>query len=121
MFDINLAELIVIGTVALIVIGPKKLPKVARTVGYLMGRAQRYLNEVKLDIARDMELNQLKKIKTEIDEVANGIESSMEGTSKELSQKVKEEIAVSIDDSIIQSVENPLEQMTNDEEKTEKK
>ncbi len=54
MFDFSLAELMVVMVVALIVIGPERLPKVARTLGHLYGRAQRYVNGVKADIARDM-------------------------------------------------------------------
>ena len=51
----------VIGIVALLVIGPEKLPKVARTLGHLLGRAQRYVNDVKSDINREMQLDELKK------------------------------------------------------------
>jgi sec-independent protein translocase protein TatB len=61
MFDIGFSELAVIGVVALIVIGPERLPKVARTVGHLLGRAQRYAATVKSDISRELELEELKK------------------------------------------------------------
>ncbi len=61
MFDIGFSELAVIGVVALIVIGPERLPKVARTVGHLLGRAQRYAATVKSDISRELELDELKK------------------------------------------------------------
>ena len=62
MFDISFSEILVIATVALIVLGPERLPKVARTLGHLFGRAQRYVNEVKNDIQREMELEELKKM-----------------------------------------------------------
>ena len=62
MFDIAFSEILVIAVVALIVIGPERLPKVARTLGHLVGRMQRYVNDVKSDISREMELEELKKI-----------------------------------------------------------
>jgi sec-independent protein translocase protein TatB len=58
MFDIGLSEIVVIGVVALIVIGPERLPKTARMLGHLFGRLQRYVNEVKSDISREMELDE---------------------------------------------------------------
>lgn len=66
MFDIAFSELIVIGIVALIVIGPDKLPKIARTTGHLLGRAQRYVNDVKSDIDRELHLEDLQKLQDEI-------------------------------------------------------
>lgn len=66
MFDIAFSELIVIGIVALIVIGPDKLPKVARTAGHLLGRAQRYVNDVKSDISNELRLEELQKLEDEI-------------------------------------------------------
>ena len=61
MFDISFSEVLVIAAVALIVIGPERLPKVARTLGHLLGRAQRYVKDVKSDIQREMELEELRK------------------------------------------------------------
>lgn len=66
MFDIAFSELIIIALVALIVIGPEKLPKVARTLGALMGRMQRYVNTVKADINRELQFDDLQKIQQEI-------------------------------------------------------
>ncbi len=80
MFDVGFSELLVIGVVALLVIGPEKLPRVARTVGALMGRAQRYVNDVKADISREIELDELKKLQTTVTEAAHSIESSMKET-----------------------------------------
>ena len=76
MFDISFTELMVIGAVALIVIGPTRLPKVARTVGHLMGRAQRYVNDVKADIHREVELDELRKLKEQMNDAANDVQSS---------------------------------------------
>lgn len=66
MFDIAFSELIVIGVVALLVIGPDKLPKVARTAGHLFGRAQRYVSEVKSDIDNQLRLEEMQKLQEEI-------------------------------------------------------
>lgn len=77
MFDIGFSELLVIGIVALVVIGPEKLPRVARTVGHLLGRAQRYVNDVKADINREMQLDELKRLQAQVAESARSMESSI--------------------------------------------
>jgi sec-independent protein translocase protein TatB len=77
MFDVGFSELIVIAIVALVVIGPERLPKVARTVGYLLGRMQRYVNDVKADISREMQLEELKKLQAEVQDSARNFERSM--------------------------------------------
>ena len=77
MFDIGFSELIIIGIVALVVIGPERLPKVARTTGLLLGRLQRYVNDVKADINREMQLDELKKLRSEMEESARDFERSM--------------------------------------------
>src|SRR3954466_13339821 len=77
MFDIGFSELMVIAVVALIVIGPERLPKVARTLGILFGRMQRYVNDVKSDIAREMELEELKKLQTSMQDAARTFEQSV--------------------------------------------
>ena len=78
MFDIGFTELLVIGVVALIVIGPERLPKVARTVGHLFGRMQRYVNDVKADISREMELDELKKLRSTVEDTARSFEHSVQ-------------------------------------------
>jgi len=77
MFDIGFSELMVIGIVALLVIGPERLPKVARTLGHLLGRAQRYVNDVKSDINREIQLDELKKLQTQVTDSARELESSV--------------------------------------------
>ena len=77
MFDIGFSELLVIAIVALIVIGPERLPKVARTLGHLFGRMQRYVNDVKADIAREIELDELKKMQTGMEDAARAFQSSV--------------------------------------------
>ncbi len=66
-----------IGIVALVVIGPERLPKVARTLGHLLGRAQRYVNDVKSDINREIQLDELKKLQTEMTDSARTLEDSV--------------------------------------------
>ena len=77
MFDVGFSELLVIGIVALIVIGPEKLPRVARTVGHLLGRAQRYVNDVKSDINREIQLDELKKLQSQVTDSARALEDSV--------------------------------------------
>ena len=78
MFDVGLSELMVIAVVALIVIGPERLPKVARTAGHLLGRLQRYVNDVKSDINREMQLEELKKLQTQVQDSARSFENSIQ-------------------------------------------
>ncbi|HWT54485.1 MAG TPA: Sec-independent protein translocase protein TatB [Rhodocyclaceae bacterium] len=77
MFDIGFSELIVIALVALIVIGPERLPRVARTAGALLGRFQRYVNDVKSEVRREMELEDLKKFQSELTEQVREVEHSI--------------------------------------------
>ena len=77
MFDIGFSEIVVIAVVALIVLGPERLPKAARTMGHLFGRLQRYVNDVKSDINREMELDELKKIQQEVKSAAREMEQSV--------------------------------------------
>ena len=81
MFDIGFSELMVIGVVALVVIGPERMPKVARTAGILMGRMQRYVSSVKADISREMEefeqLKDLKNLRSEVESAGSEIEAGM--------------------------------------------
>jgi sec-independent protein translocase protein TatB len=93
-FDIGFSELMLIGLVALIVIGPERLPRVARTVGHLAGRLQRYVADVKADIGREMELDELRKMRDEMQQAATEMESSvrkdMSETEQELNKAVSE-------------------------------
>jgi len=82
MFDIGFTELLVIGVVALLVVGPERLPKVARTAGHLFGRFQRYVSTVKADIGREMDLDELRRagqsFKESVEEAARGVESGVQ-------------------------------------------
>lgn len=77
MFDIGFSELMVIALVALVVIGPERLPRVARTAGHLLGRLQRYVGDVKSDINREMQLDELKKMQQQVEDSARNLESSV--------------------------------------------
>ena len=90
MFDIGFSEIVVIAVVALIVIGPERLPKTARTLGHLFGRLQRYVNDVKADISREMELEELRKLQQEMKSAASDLESSMTAAATEVRSGVRE-------------------------------
>ncbi|MDR5814604.1 MULTISPECIES: Sec-independent protein translocase protein TatB [unclassified Caballeronia] len=77
MLDLGLTKMAVIGVVALVVLGPERLPGVARTAGALFGRAQRYINDVKSEVVREMELDELKKMRTEFETAASNVETSI--------------------------------------------
>ena len=82
MFDFSFSELALIGAIALVVLGPERLPKVARTVGEWAGKAQRYVAQVKADVTREMEVAELKKLQDQARDVARSIETSVkEGVS----------------------------------------
>lgn len=77
MIDIGLSKMALIGAVALVVIGPEKLPRVARTVGTLLGKAQRYVADVKAEVNRSMELDELKKMKETVEGAARDVEQTI--------------------------------------------
>ena len=89
MFDVGFSEIIIIALVALVVIGPQRLPTVARTLGHLFGRAQRYVNEVKTDIQREMELDELKKLQTSVQDTVNSIENTVRQEVQETQGKLQ--------------------------------
>lgn len=93
MFDIGFSELMVIGLVALVVIGPERLPKVARTIGHLVGRLQRYVADVKTDINREMELEELRKMRDSVQQTASAFESSVTSELNKTSDGLNESLA----------------------------
>ena len=92
MFDIGFSELMLIALVGLIVIGPERLPRVARTAGHLLGRLQRYVSDVKGDISREMQLEDLKKLQAQMEEQARSVEQQvnerMRTVESELNQSI---------------------------------
>lgn len=106
MFDVGFSEIIVIAVVALIVIGPERLPKVARTLGHLFGRMQRYVNDVKADISREMQLEELRNLQRSMQDAARSIEQSV---SREISATESElqEIAAATAPETAHSADGP--------------
>lgn len=90
MFDIGFSELVVIGVVALVVIGPERLPKVARTVGVLVGRMQRYVSQVKADINREMEMGDLGKVKQEFETAARSFQTEVQSKAADVEREIRE-------------------------------
>lgn len=94
MIDFGFDKIALIGAVALIVIGPEKLPRVARTVGHLMGKAQRYVADVKAEVNRSIDLEELKKMKTEVEDAARNVgetvSSEIQRTGAELESSWKD-------------------------------
>ena len=78
MLDFGIDKIALIGAVALVVLGPEKLPRVARTVGHLLGKAQRYVADVKAEVNRSIELEELKKMKTNMEDAARDIHTSVQ-------------------------------------------
>jgi sec-independent protein translocase protein TatB len=93
MFDIGFSELFIIGIVALLVIGPERLPKVARTAGAWLGRLNRYVSDVKGDIDREMRLEELRKLQDEMKTSAQKYEIMASETGQEIKREVEEEAA----------------------------
>jgi len=89
MFDFSFPEIAVILVVALIVVGPERLPKVARTLGHFWGRAQRYVNSVKSDIQRDMAVDEFRQLQQQVQAEASALEKSVGETSKKVDQQVQ--------------------------------
>ena len=90
MFDFSLPELMVVLVVALVVIGPERLPKVARTLGHLYGRAQRYINGVKTDIARDMAIEEFRQLQQKMQAEASAVEQSVQQAAQTVDQQVQQ-------------------------------
>ena len=80
MLDLGLTKMALIGVVALVVLGPERLPRVARTAGALFGRAQRYINDVKAEVAREIELDELRRMKTEFEAAASNVQTTVQDT-----------------------------------------
>ena len=80
MFDIGFSEMMLIAVVALVVLGPERLPRVARQAGQWLGKLRRYVDDVKTDINRQMELEELRNLKNQMTEAAREIESSVQST-----------------------------------------
>ena len=90
MFDFGFSKLLILAIVALVVIGPERLPRVARTLGHLYGRLQRYVNQVKSDIHREMEAAELGKMKSEFESAARSFQETVEKGASDADREVRE-------------------------------
>jgi len=99
MFDIGFTELMIIGVVALIVVGPERLPGLARTAGHLIGRLQRYVADVKSDISREADLDELRKTKESVQQAASEFESSMNEDLRKAETDLNRSVAEAAGDS----------------------
>lgn len=95
MFDLAFSEMMVIAVVALVVLGPERLPKVARQAGQWLGKLQRYVSDVKSDISRQMELEELRKLQGEMQSAATDLEQSLRSTASEVKGEL-DSIAASV-------------------------
>ena len=102
MVDFGFDKLMLIGAVALIVIGPEKLPRVARMVGHFIGKAQRYVADVKAEVSRSMELEELKKMKESVETAARDVESSVASGASDF-EKSWSEATSGLDGSAVSS------------------
>jgi sec-independent protein translocase protein TatB len=110
MFDISFSELLVIAVVALIVIGPEKLPKVARTLGALAGRMQRYMAQVKEEVNRDVRFQELQQLQQEIQETVTKTKDHLQNSLQENQDKIAYEVA-----TLKSEVERPTADKTSPE------
>ncbi len=93
MLDLGLSKMALIGVVALVVIGPEKLPRVARTVGTLLGKAQRYVADVKAEVNRSMDMDELRKMKDSVESAARDVEQSVQTTAADFEKNWAEATA----------------------------
>ncbi|MBK6637679.1 MAG: twin-arginine translocase subunit TatB [Rhodocyclaceae bacterium] len=117
MFDVSFSELMVISVVALIVIGPERLPRVARTVGHLLGRLQRYVNTIKSDINREMHVEDLKRfqerVKADFTSIEGGITSEVASLDKAVADieseiKPAKEGAIAVSPAPTSRIDGPI-------------
>jgi sec-independent protein translocase protein TatB len=104
-FDIGFTELMMIALVGLVVIGPERLPKVARTLGHLLGRLQRYVSDVKSDINREMQLEDLKKLQAQVAEQARDMERQVNDQLQSVETSLNQSILASADHKADESLE----------------
>ncbi len=105
MIDLGVSKIALIGAVALIVIGPEKLPRLARTVGTLLGKAQRYVADVKQEVSRSMELDELKKMKETVEGAARDVENSIQTNASDFEKSWTETIGESSSSSSLPGIE----------------
>ena len=105
MIDLGVSKIALIGAVALIVIGPEKLPRLARTIGTLLGKAQRYVADVKQEVSRSMELDELKKMKETVEGAARDVENSIQTNASDFEKSWSETTGDSTSSSSLPGME----------------
>ena len=105
MIDLGVSKIALIGAVALIVIGPEKLPRLARTIGTLLGKAQRYVADVKQEVSRSMELDELKKMKETVEGAARDVENSIQTNARDFEKSWSETTGDSNSSSSLPGIE----------------
>ena len=108
MIDLGISKMALIGVVALLVIGPEKLPRVARTVGTLLGKAQRYVSDVKAEVSRSIELDELKKMKESVTDAAKDMESTIQSNASEIEKSWADATRMGDNSQIGQSFDLPV-------------
>jgi sec-independent protein translocase protein TatB len=112
MIDLGLSKMMLIGVVALVVIGPDKLPKVARTVGALIGKAQRYVNDVKAEVNRSMDLEELRKMKDTVETAARDVEQQV-GTATSDFERDWQQTTAGLSDYSAEPLTTPVPEYKN--------
>ena len=107
MIDLGISKLALIGAVALVVIGPEKLPGVARMVGTLLGRAQRYMSDVKAEVNRSMELDELKKMKDTVENAARDVSHSIQSGADDFEKTWSETTGIAHDSTAASTLTEP--------------
>ncbi len=108
MIDLGISKMALIGVVALIVIGPEKLPRVARTVGMLLGKAQRYVADVKSEVSRSMELDELKKMKETVVGAAKDVENTIQSNASDFEKSWSEATSMNANSQLGDSAAMPI-------------
>ena len=112
MIDLGLSKMMLIGVVALVVIGPDKLPKVARTVGALIGKAQRYVNDVKAEVNRSMDLEELRKMKDTVETATRDVEQQV-GTATSDFERDWQQTTAGLSDYSAEPLTTPVPEYKN--------
>jgi sec-independent protein translocase protein TatB len=111
MIDLGLSKMMLVGVVALIVIGPEKLPRVARTVGTLIGKAQRYVNDVKAEVNRSMDLEELRKMKDTVESAARDVEQQVNSATSDFEREWQQ--STSLGDYSVEPLATPVPEYKN--------
>ena len=117
MFNFGITEIMVIAVIGLVVIGPERLPKVARTLGHLFSRMQRYASDIKSDISKEMQLEELKSLQKSMQETASEIQESVseqvnfiETEVEDVDKSVQKTVSSALDDANVEPLSGPLQQ-----------